>query len=224
MRILFFGDSITQGFWSSEGGWVELIRKHYDGLALQDLKHNKQPEIFNLGISGDTTRNLLERIELETKVRKWPNDPLIVVVCIGTNDDLFENGQQYTTAQEFEKNLGKIIEILQPISDGQILVGNSACDESKTTPITKDNYVKAGDVVATAVGFKNTANYSFDLGVYDYRDLNSAAKNNAITKNNLPDLSQSGYALCWLDMFESVDYRTYPAVDGKMGKTSDYCK
>ena len=110
MRILFFGDSITQGFWSKEGGWVEIIRKYYDGLALDDLKHNKQPEIFNLGVSGDTTKNLLARIESETKARIWPDDPVVIVISIGTNDDLFEGGKQWITPAEFETNLNAIID------------------------------------------------------------------------------------------------------------------
>jgi lysophospholipase L1-like esterase len=49
VRVLVFGDSIAQGFWDSEGGWVERLRKHYNSLALEDLKSNQQPEIFNLG-------------------------------------------------------------------------------------------------------------------------------------------------------------------------------
>lgn len=96
-------------------------------------------------------------------------------------------------------------------------------DDSRTTNITQNNRVKSGDVIATAVGFKNTANHSFDLGVYDYRQTNDAAKRGTINAQGLPDLSQAGYALCWLDMFEDVDYRSYPAVDAASGKTSDYC-
>ncbi len=135
MRILFFGDSITQGFWGVEGGWVEQIRKHYDALAVKDLRNNKQPEIFNLGISGDTTKNLLARIENETKVRKWENDPLVVVIAIGTNDDLFEGDVQYVPPEEFRQNLEKLIERLKPVVDKMMLVGNPACDELKTTPV-----------------------------------------------------------------------------------------
>ncbi len=135
MRILFFGDSITQGFWDSEGGWVERIRKHYDSLALADLKNNNQPEIFNLGVSGDTTRNLLARIEAETKIRKWKDDPVIAVVAIGTNDDVFESDKQWVPPEEFKNNLKQIVKILTPITQGILLVGNTACDESKTTPV-----------------------------------------------------------------------------------------
>lgn len=146
MRILFFGDSITQGFWGIEGGWVERIRKHYDSETVKHLDdkivRNTQPEIFNLGISGDTTRNLLVRIEAETKVRKWQEDPLVVVVAIGTNDDLFENDQQWVGPEEFRSNLEKIVDILTPVADTLVLVGNPACDETKATPVswTDANY------------------------------------------------------------------------------------
>jgi len=139
VRVLVFVDSITQGFWSIEGGWVEKLRKHYDGLAIKDLKHNSQPEIFNLGVSGDTTRNLLARIEQETKVRKWPGDPQIAVVAIGTNDDLFENGKQWVELPEFQSNLQKIIAVLKPLVEGMLFVGNVAVDERLTTPVSWAN-------------------------------------------------------------------------------------
>lgn len=135
MRLLFFGDSITQGLWSVEGGWVEIIRKHYDGLAMQDLSNNKQPEVYNLGISGDTTRNLLARIGQETKARIWPEDPVTVIVSIGTNDDLFESDTQWVPPYEFAKNLEEIIAIVQPLAKHVVLVGNGAVDERKTAPV-----------------------------------------------------------------------------------------
>ncbi len=135
MRVLVFGDSIAQGFWDSDGGWVERLRKYYDALALKDLHNNKQPEIFNLGVSGDTTHNLLARVELETEVRKWPGDPLIAVVAIGTNDDLFENGEQRVSPEEFNANIQKVIETLKPITQKIMFVGNAACDEKLTTPV-----------------------------------------------------------------------------------------
>ena len=136
MRILFFGDSITQGFWGIEGGWVERIRKHFDTLAVADLDNSKQPYVFNLGISGDTTRSLLKRIESETSVRIWQNEPIMVVIAIGTNDDLFEASEQWVPPEDFKANLKKIISLLQPITNTIMLIGNPACDESKTTPVS----------------------------------------------------------------------------------------
>lgn len=135
MRVLVFGDSITQGFWGVEGGWVERLRKHYDSLAVKDLKNHNQPAIFNMGVSGDTTRNLLARVELETKVRKWSGEPLIAVLAIGTNDELFEKEEQLVPPQEFEQNINKLISMLKPLTDGLMFVGNAACDEKLTTPV-----------------------------------------------------------------------------------------
>lgn len=135
MRILFFGDSITQGFWSVEGGWVELIRKHHAELAVRDLTNNQQPEIFNLGVSGDTTRDLLGRVIPETEVRRWPGDSVAVVIAIGANDDLFESSEQKVQPEEFLTNLNKIIGLLKPCTDSIMFVGNSAVDETRTTPV-----------------------------------------------------------------------------------------
>jgi lysophospholipase L1-like esterase len=136
MRVLVFGDSITQGFWDTEGGWVERLRKHFDSIALQDLNRGPITEVFNLGISGDTTRNLLARIEAETQARKPSSEPLIVAIAIGTNDDLFESDKQWVPPEEFRGNLEKIMDILQPLTDRIILIGNPACDESRTTPVS----------------------------------------------------------------------------------------
>lgn len=96
-------------------------------------------------------------------------------------------------------------------------------NDSRTTKIAKGVKVKAGNTIATAVGFKKTGNNTFDLGVYDYRKQNDAAKKGSLEQNNLPDMSQAGYALCWLNMFEGVNYTSYPAVDGTSGKSSTYC-
>jgi hypothetical protein len=66
MRVLVFGDSITQGYWDTDGGWVDRIRRHFDTIQATDLQDNDEPTIFNLGISADNSRNILERIETET--------------------------------------------------------------------------------------------------------------------------------------------------------------
>jgi lysophospholipase L1-like esterase len=53
MRILVFGDSITQGFGDTEGGWVERLRHDYDVETIKDLRANTNyPTIFNLGFQA----------------------------------------------------------------------------------------------------------------------------------------------------------------------------
>lgn len=100
-------------------------------------------------------------------------------------------------------------------------------DDSRTTNFNTATVVRAGDELATAVGFSKTRNVSFDLGVYDYRQRNQAAQSSSYVSKYQNYLSQAGYALCWLDMFSSSDsaiLKSLPAGDGVAGKTSDYCK
>ena len=99
-------------------------------------------------------------------------------------------------------------------------------NDSRTTDFTNPVKITSGDTIATKVGFKTTSNYSFDLGVYDYRKRNRAADNTAYTGKHQNELSQAAYALCWLDMFGESNttlLRNLPAGDAAMGKTSDYC-
>jgi len=135
MRVLTFGDSITQGYWGVEGGWVDKLRKHYDELQVQDFAID-QPTIFNLGISADTSRNVLARARAETQARTRPNTSPIVIVQIGVNDSCTEPSGNMVPIEEYKANLEKITEMLQSISSKLIFVGLSACDEAKTTPVS----------------------------------------------------------------------------------------
>jgi len=100
-------------------------------------------------------------------------------------------------------------------------------DDSRTTNFDPAIYVKKDDVVATAVGFKNTHNVSVDFGVYDIRQPNTVSKT-ADWQQKHPNENEFGaYGICWLDILPTKDAATtkaLPGGDGVMGKTSDYCK
>lgn len=134
MRVLVFGDSITQGFWDTEGGWVQRLRAHYDSLQVKDLSTD-QPTIFNLGVSADTTTNLLERFEPEVKARA--NQEVVIMFCIGTNNAAVEgNGRQWSTPEQYKKDLEMLIEKARRFTDKIMFVGLPPCDDSKTTPVS----------------------------------------------------------------------------------------
>src|SRR5690606_7564988 len=69
MRVLVFGDSITQGYWAVEHGWVDRVRKYFDARQFEDLGGRDEPTIFNLGISADNSNDILSRIESEVAAR-----------------------------------------------------------------------------------------------------------------------------------------------------------
>lgn len=98
--------------------------------------------------------------------------------------------------------------------------------DSRTTDFVPRPLVKAGDVIATAVGFKNTDNVGFDFGVYDLRSTNAAYESDSWKAEHQNDNEYAPYAICWLDYLAGdakAVAQSLPAGDGVNGKTSDYC-
>ncbi len=98
-------------------------------------------------------------------------------------------------------------------------------DDSRTTNFSTALAVKAGDPIATAVGFSKTSNVSFDWGVYDLRAKNTASTD--ATWVAAHDAQLAHYGVCWFDMLSTADeatVRALPAGDSTSGKTSDFCK
>jgi lysophospholipase L1-like esterase len=76
-RIVFLGDSITQGGDSHDKGYVRLIRK-----TLADKHPDLGIEVIGAGISGNKVPDLQRRLEKDVLAKK----PTIVVIYIGIND------------------------------------------------------------------------------------------------------------------------------------------
>lgn len=126
MAICIFGDSITWGASDSEkGGWVERTKVYFG--EKYDI------DVYNLGVSGDATEDLLVRIESESKVR----EPNIIVFAVGVNDAQFihSTNSNRISENDFRNNIGKLYEIAKKFVPKIIFVGLSPVDESKTKPI-----------------------------------------------------------------------------------------
>lgn len=151
MRVLVFGDSITQGFWDTEGGWVERIRKHYDSLQVADLEGRDEPVVFNLGVSADNSENILKRIGSETVARTRHNVLPTILVQIGVNDSstdsLPADESVSLPIDKYAQNLRSIVEKAIPLSSKIVLVGLSACDESRTTPVSWGDFHYTNDAI-----------------------------------------------------------------------------
>jgi lysophospholipase L1-like esterase len=168
MRVLVFGDSITQGYWDADGGWVERIRKQYDALQIADLEGRDEPTIFNLGVSADNSANILNRIESETLARTRHGNLPVLIIQIGINDSstdsLPADESVSLPIEHYEQNLRLIIEKATPVSSKIILIGLSACEESRTTPVSWGDFYytnaaikKYEDVVKQVAAEYNTA-------------------------------------------------------------------
>lgn len=140
MRVLVFGDSITQGFWDETGGWVDKLRHYYDSRQLEDLENRHEPTIFNLGISADNSADLLKRVETETMARTRHAQSPTVIIQIGVNDSCVEDGKPQQSIEQYKDNLHEISQKLSGLSSRAIFVGLSCCDEPKTTPVFWGEY------------------------------------------------------------------------------------
>jgi len=129
-RILVFGDSITYGACDKEGGWVQRLRKFLD-------KNYKDYLVYNLGVSGNNSKDLLERFEFETKQRLKEDEETIIIFAIGINDSQFvhSKGNHRVPIDKFKDNIQKLIKLAQKFSSKIIFVGLTPVDEAKTTPI-----------------------------------------------------------------------------------------
>lgn len=140
---LIFGASITYGAWDKEGGWVQRLRKC--------LEKDQEILIYNLGVSGDNTEDLLERFESETKSRLREDTSIEIIFDIGINDSQFihSKGRNSIPEDKFKNNIHKLIELARKYSSKIIFIGLTPVDEAKTCPIEwnknksyKNEYIK----------------------------------------------------------------------------------
>ena len=128
MNICVFGDSTAWGAYDLEkGGWVNR-------LWLFFAKENQDVDVYNLSISGGTTKTILDRFEDEAKIRNAD----VLIFQGGGNDAAYEhvNGYHQVSPEEFKDNLEKIIEKSKKITDRIMFVGFKNVDELRTMPIS----------------------------------------------------------------------------------------
>ncbi len=142
MRALVFGDSITQGYWAVEHGWVDRMRMFYDARQFEDLDGNDEPTVFNLGISADNSENILRRIEPEVAARTRPHHSAkpVIILQIGVNDGAMEPHEPQVPLEKYKANLEAIITKVKQFASKIIFVGFAACDERQTTPVSWGEY------------------------------------------------------------------------------------
>jgi len=100
MIIGVWGDSITHGSCDSEAlGWVGRIRKV---LPTGDYSH-----IYNFGVCGDTSEDLVARFNIEAKAIS----PDHIVFAVGINDSKFPKGSDShkVSLNNYQANLAQLI-------------------------------------------------------------------------------------------------------------------
>lgn len=125
-RIAIWGDSITYGASDSEkGGWVNRLKVSL-GNDDEDVR------VYNVGISGDRTYDVIDRFEVECERR----EPDVILFAIGTNDSQHEENYENvsTSLDKFRENLQWLVDSARKYSKQIGFVGLTKVDESKVVP------------------------------------------------------------------------------------------
>lgn len=122
MRVLVFGDSITYGAWDTEAGWVERLKRDAHKQTVES-KGSDKLQIINLGIGGDSSTKILNRMEAEIKARYSASWEFVFIITFGANDERTINGKVETSLEQFESNVQKIIELAKYHSSKIMFLG-----------------------------------------------------------------------------------------------------
>jgi lysophospholipase L1-like esterase len=74
-----FGDSVTQAAYVNTG-WVDLFRTYLEQKYCDEFIN-----VFNLGIGGNTSDDILKRFKTESEAR----EPTVIIFAFGVNDSCY---------------------------------------------------------------------------------------------------------------------------------------
>ena len=118
-RVVFLGDSITQGG-DKPGGYVDLVRR-----AVKESHPDTAIEVIGAGISGNKVPDLEGRLDRDVLAKK----PTTVVVYIGINDVWHSTRGQGTPKDRFESGLRSLVERIRAVGARVILCTPSVIGE-----------------------------------------------------------------------------------------------
>jgi len=125
VQIFAVGHSITQGYWDTRGGWVQRLRTYLDEKTLENPE-KFYFEVYNLGISGNDTNQIIERFDSEIEQRIDNDSQTIILLQAGVNDTIYLTSDDALRVSEkkFEKNNYELIRKAKEYTDTIIFVND----------------------------------------------------------------------------------------------------
>jgi lysophospholipase L1-like esterase len=130
LKVVALGDSLVYGFGDPEGGgWVERLRRQW--MATSESGH----VLYNLGIRGDRTFQVRERLEQEFRYRGELRNrvPDLTILSVGINDSprlARPDGRCFTDFADFKREIANLLDEAQQLCP-VLFVGMVPVDESK---------------------------------------------------------------------------------------------
>jgi lysophospholipase L1-like esterase len=137
-HLIVFGHSIAQGYWDTEGGWVQRLRTFLDKRYLENYEDEYDDfyyEVFNQCVSGEDTGEVLERFEREVKPRIYDEEKNIVIFHTGKNDiHIHPDGEPRKTGEQFRRDFTSLLEEAKKEVEKIIVVGEGYVGDIKYSP------------------------------------------------------------------------------------------
>lgn len=138
MRICIFGDSIIWGAGLPfRVSWSNLLRNYLESETKDYI------ELYDLGIDGNTTVDLLERFDTEAQARK----PDMIVFGVGINDSFYRKTKDNppVTDEDFRKNIIDLIKRSRRFTERIYFVGLAKGSDDTTRPLARSTTGKCYD-------------------------------------------------------------------------------
>jgi lysophospholipase L1-like esterase len=132
VNLYVFGDSISQGYFDRRGGWVARLWE-----PVVDTGRAPQHYIYNVSISGDITRDVLQRFEPEAKRRGIQQYPSVVMITTGVNDAFRDDSGLRLDLDSTESDLRDLVDEAREHAETVVLMGCTPVDpEDNLVPNT----------------------------------------------------------------------------------------
>lgn len=163
INVMIFGDSFVYGLMDQSSlGYTLRLKSSFE--ALKDGIYT----FYSLGISGETSHELLKRFAGEAQCRYQSDSDNIIILATGINDSQLVLKQPKVKLNHFQDNILKLIELAKKYSSKIILIGLTRVDERKVaqSPWQKDHgfnneRIEEFDLVLKEIAFKNDLKYVF---------------------------------------------------------------
>ncbi|MGB3401462.1 MAG: GDSL-type esterase/lipase family protein [Microcoleaceae cyanobacterium] len=130
LRVIALGDSLVYGYGDPEaGGWVEQLRRRW--MSVESPGH----VLYNLGVRGNRTLQVLDRLEQEFRHRGELRNrlPDLIILSVGVNDSAqvqSPQGRNYTDFEQFQIQINTLLDRAQQLCP-VLFVGMIPVDETK---------------------------------------------------------------------------------------------
>lgn len=169
MKICIFGDSVTYAGYINNS-WFNMLRSELEA-RVDDV------EVFNLGINGNTSNDILYRFEVEAESRK----PEKIIFAFGVNDSgyIFSTNEPLVTEELFRANVTKLTELASKYTKDITFIGLVLGDDSILKPFPESSKGKSYDHSRTVdydkmlkdIANKNNCKFIYLFDKLDFADF-----------------------------------------------------